>query len=507
MFKNALISCSDKTGLAEFLKPHVAKGLRIVSTGGTAKYLKENNIQVVDVSEQTGFPEVMDGRVKTLHPHVHMALLARDNNTEDDNILKKFGVEKFDLVVGNLYPFEKEPSIEQIDIGGPSFLRSAAKAFERITVVCDPTDYAIINSNSDSVKSLDFRKKMAAKVFAHTSSYDAMIANFLYSESAYDFNDYSVGGSFHSRLRYGENPQQKAVWYRRKGEWEGLTSAKKWQGKELSYNNILDSHSALMTLAQFQNEKAFVAVKHNSPCGVAWADTPETRPEVIVQRGIASDSQSIFGGIVAVNFSIDDVAAEKLQNLFLECVIAPAFSKSALDVFSTKKNLRVIEYTMPQRFLLETRIKSVCGGYLVQEGDKINHQWNLDWKIYGSQSIDEKIKKQLLNAWRVCANLKSNAIAIVDSTGTVGLGMGQVNRVDAVEQAIKRMQKFHQNTSTMALASDAFFPFPDSIELIANAGIRYVIQPGGSVKDAEVLAKANELGVTTILTGIRHFLH
>jgi phosphoribosylaminoimidazolecarboxamide formyltransferase/IMP cyclohydrolase len=505
MFKNALISCSDKTGLAEFLKPYVMSGLRIVSTGGTAKYLKENNISVVDVSAQTGFPEIMDGRVKTLHPNVHMALLARDNNSEDDGILKKFGIEKFDLVIGNLYPFEKVPGIEQIDIGGPSFLRSAAKSFDRITVICDPADYITINETN--IKNIDFRKKLAAKVFAHTSSYDSMISSFLYPDGAFEFNDYSIGASFHSRLRYGENPQQKAVWYRRKGEWEGLTSAKQWQGKELSYNNILDSHSALMTLAQFRNhngpEKAFVAVKHNSPCGVAWGEQPET----IVERGIASDSQSIFGGIVAVNFPIEKATAEKLQSLFLECVIAPSFSKEALDVFSAKKNLRVIEYTISPKFLTETRLKSVCGGYLVQEGDKIDRHWNPDWKIHGAQSIDDNIKKQLLNAWRVCANLKSNAIAIADASGTVGLGMGQVNRVDAVEQAIKRMLKFHKKTSPTVLASDAFFPFPDSIELIANAGIRFVIHPGGSVKDNEVLAKAKELGVTTILTGTRHFLH
>lgn len=503
MFKNALVSVSDKNGLADFLKPHVENGLRILSTGGTAKYLKENGIPIVDVSDQTGFPEVMDGRVKTLHPKIHMALLSRDHVEMDQKILEENGIEAIDLVIGNLYPFEgalkknlsdREIS-EFIDIGGPSFLRAAAKSYERISVICDPDDYQWINEKKEL--SLNDRRQLAAKIFAHTSSYDAMIANEL---SGKDLKTFCLGGSFVSELRYGENPQQKSVWYRARGSRGGLHEAKILQGKALSYNNLLDLEAACSTLSDF-TEKCTVAVKHNNPCGVGLGDTAEET----VKNALGADPVSVFGGIVATNSEVDEKMAEHLTGLFLECVIAPKVNAKAQEVLAKKKNLRVLEWPDILEQTKSHQVKTISGGYLVQAADTVS-AWSEDWKIIGGQP-DEEYKKALSLAWRVCANLKSNAIAIASSCHSLGLGMGQVNRVDAVEQSIARMKHHHGDEEVKVLASDAFFPFPDSIELIAEAGIQWVIQPGGSIKDEQVFAKAKELGVNLILTGTRHFKH
>lgn len=501
-FENALVSVSDKTGLVEFLKPLHEKGLRIVSTGGTAKTLRDAGMTVIDVSEQTGFPEVMDGRVKTLHPNVHMALLAREGNAEDAKILKANEVAPFDLVIVNLYPFEQALAtkadqaelIENIDIGGPSLLRGASKNFERITVVVDPSDYKTLTG----VPSRDVRQSLAAKAFAHVSSYDAMISHTLAPHTI--FPQFPLGGNIQQPLRYGENPHQKAQWFRRRGAQSGWHEAEILQGKELSFNNLLDLEASLGLLRDLDGPSA-VAVKHNSPCGAATASTLDKAVELC----LASDPVSVFGGIVAINQAVTAKAAEALGQVFLECVVAPEFTGEAKAILAKKKNLRLLQW--PGLALRDEfwRLQTIQGGFLVQEADRVQ-RWGNDWKILGDQPTPE-IRADLSFAWAAAAHLKSNSIAIAERKQTLGLGMGQVNRVDSVEQAISRMKKHHPKTSTPVLASDAFFPFPDSVELIHRAGIRWIIQPGGSMRDEDVFRRAQELGLNMVLTGQRHFRH
>ncbi len=502
-FKNALISVSDKTGLIELIKPLAEQGMRVVSTGGTAAHLRNAGINVVDVSEQTGFDEVMDGRVKTLHPNVHMALLARSDHEGDRAVLERFGVEPFDLVVVNLYPFEaaltnnrsRAELIEKIDVGGPSMIRAAAKNFERITVLVNPEDYP---RALEKKSNLELREELAARAFAHIGSYDAMISQALSRADAYPHH--VLGGSLVQSLRYGENPQQKAYWYRRRGAEFGLHEAEVLQGKALSYNNLLDLDSALGLLRELEGPSA-VAVKHGNPCGVASGSTIEAA----VRRCLSADPVSVFGGIVALNHSVTDAVATELNSLFLECVIAPQFVPSALEILAKKKNLRVMKW--PDLALRDSywRVASLQGGYLLQEPDRVHH-WSTDWLVLG-ESPSPQTRSDLSFAWAVAAYLKSNAIAIAGGGQSLGLGMGQVNRVDAVEIAISRFKKHHAHVTGCVLASDAFFPFADSIDLIHEAGIRWVIQPGGSIKDDEVKARARDLGINMVLTGQRHFRH
>jgi phosphoribosylaminoimidazolecarboxamide formyltransferase/IMP cyclohydrolase len=511
VFKNALVSVSDKTGLVEFLKPHVAKGLRVVSTGGTLKHLRENGIKAVDISEQTGFPEVMDGRVKTLHPRVHMAILARAGNSEDAELLKKEGIEPFDLIIVNLYPFEAARTrqlpdhelIEYIDIGGPSLLRAAAKNHDRLAVVCAPKDYEWINGKNELT--LSDRRRLAARVYRHTSNYDDLIAKTLAPDE--DRQDTLVGTPV-TELRYGENPHQKAWWYKSPEAKSGLHDAKILHGKALSYNNLLDLDAAVSTVAEF-NDPAAVAVKHNNPCGVGTAPSVA----LAVTRAIQADPVSVFGGIIALNRTVDLASAEEMAKIFLECIVAPSFEPAALERLKKKKDLRLLEWPEMLKSHDATQFRSVSGGFLVQSSDftgssfgSSSGDWSSSWRIIG-ETPSESIKGDLLLAWKVCAHLKSNAIAIASEGCTVGLGMGQVNRVDAVEQAILRMQKHHPDLRAGCLASDAFFPFPDSVELAAKAGVRWIIQPGGSIRDEEVVARAGELGVNMVLTGTRHFRH
>ncbi|MDX9730502.1 MAG: bifunctional phosphoribosylaminoimidazolecarboxamide formyltransferase/IMP cyclohydrolase [Bdellovibrionales bacterium] len=520
-FKNALVSVSDKTGLVEFLKPLVAGGLRVVSTGGTLKHLQENGIPALDISEQTGFPEVMGGRVKTLHPRVHMALLSREGHAEDASLLKDEGLAPFDLLIVNLYPFEaaKEKGVEGddliefIDIGGPSMLRSAAKNHARLTVICDPQDYEWVRSKTNGT-TLEDRRLLAAKVFSHTSRYDDLIARSLSSEVE-SWN--GLNGRLVTELRYGENPHQKASWYRDPMARSGLHEAQILHGKPLSYNNLLDLDAACAAVTEFRNPAA-VAVKHNNPCGVGTGVDPSSMGggsvAVAVRRAIAADPVSVFGGIIAFNRKVDFAAAEAMASIFLECVIAPGFDADALERLKVKKDLRILSWPGLLDHRPNRQFRTIAGGYLVQTADRTN-DWMETWKIMGpaasgaaGPSIPNSVKTDLLLAWKVCAHLRSNAIAIVNEGSTVGLGMGQVNRVDAVEQAIARMRKHHPNTvGPVVLASDAFFPFADSMELIAEAGIRWVIQPGGSIRDSEVLSRAEALGISTVLTGTRHFRH
>jgi len=511
VFKNALVSVSDKSGLVEFLKPFVDQGLRVVSTGGTLKHLRENGILAFDVTEQTGFPEVMDGRVKTLHPRVHMALLARSSNSQDEALLKKEDLEAFDLVVVNLYPFEQAKArgvkgdelIEYIDVGGPTMLRAAAKNHERIAVVCQPSDYEWIASRGreKSPLSLQDRRSLAASVFRHTAAYDDLIAKSLDGEQSL-----TLSGQVVSSLRYGENPHQKAWWLRDPAVDGGLHDAKILHGKALSYNNLLDLDAAVGAVSDF-SEPCAVAVKHNNPCGVGT----ETTLAAAVKCAIDADPVSVFGGIIALNRIVDLESAEIMGKIFLECIIAPGFEPAALERLQKKKDLRLLEWPKLAVVRKENQFRTVAGGYLVQTPDLVTTR-TPEWKVIGEEP-SEKIWRDLLLAWKVCARLKSNAIAIAANGRTVGLGMGQVNRVDAVQHAIERMNRHRKDgdSSTHAtdvcLASDAFFPFPDSIEKAADAGIRWIIQPGGSIRDEDVLAKARERGLNMILTGRRHFRH
>lgn len=502
MFKNALVSVSDKTGLVEFLKSFA--DLRIVSTGGTAKHLKDAGLKVIEVSEQTQFPEVMDGRVRTLHPFIHMPLLAREENIDDMNLLKEYNLSPFDLVVGNLYPFSRYKDqelsdrelTEYIDIGGPALLRAAAKNFQQITVVSDPEDYEWIAT--DKQISLEKRKYLAAKVFAHISSYDAIISQHF---GGYPLQQKFVvfGGELVQPLRYGENPHQDANWYKDLSAKQGLHHAKILSGKALSYNNILDIDSAVGLLREFRSPTT-VIVKHNNPCAASKGE------ECIatVKKAIESDPVSMFGGIVAMNRPVTIEIANLLSPIFLECIVAPEYMSDALEKLQQKKNIRLLEW---KGFEADYQydLRSISGGYLMQTKDQIDFEWNSSWTIHGEQP-NEQIKKDLLFAWRVCAHLKSNAIALVSNEQTVGLGMGQVNRIDAVQQAIERWQKNHKS-KPVVLASDAFFPFADSIELAAKYNIKWVIQPGGSIKDEEVIAAAKKLKVNIIITHKRHFKH
>lgn len=507
MFKNALVSVSDKTGLVAFLKPYVANGLRVVSTGGTAEHLKENGIPVVDISEQTGFPEVMGGRVKTLHPHVHMAILSRVDFPEDDVLLKEKGLAPFDLVICNLYPFEeavkkKSPPkelIEKIDIGGPTVLRASAKNFNRICVLCDPTDYMWVSGKADLTES--DRKLLAAKVFAHVSSYDSLVAQELGAGWGAEF---SMGGHQVMELRYGENPQQKAGWYRLMANSKGLHTSEVLQGKALSYNNILDldaASSLVQNLSREMKLPSAVIVKHNNACGAAVdADSVQA-----LEKALKADPVSAFGGIVALNFEIGLMHAELLQSLFLECIVAPAITSDALKIFEKKKNLRILKWPHIAEASQSWEAKTVNGGFLLQERDVVR-SGHSHWNFHGEKPSDA-ILKDLLFGERVCASLKSNAIAIVKNGQTLGLGMGQVNRVDSVRQSLERMKTHFGDQKETVLISDAFFPFPDSIEVAAKAGVKWVLQPGGSLKDAEVLKAAQDLKVNMIISGDRHFKH
>lgn len=521
----ALISTSDKTGLIEFLKPLVSSGLELVSTGGTYEYLKKNNFTVSEVSELTKFPEVLDGRVKTLHPFVHMGLLADKYNPSHMNQLKEHQVKAFDMVIGNLYPFEKtaqnpnssfEDLIENIDIGGPSFLRASAKNYKSVIVICSPDDYVWVqNKILEKTLNDDDRKKLALKVFSLTSYYDALIVNKLASEDQ-DFEFLNLPLKKKQSLRYGENSQQKANWYINPLQTDSLSEAVVHQGKELSYNNLLDLEAAVSLVQSFVapgdppmaaslEQTGCVAVKHNNPCGAAIGKSSAEA----AAKAIQSDPKSIFGGIVAFNSSVDLKTAELFKDIFLECIVAPDFSEEALKFFSAKKNLRVLSLnSLAKPATGSLSYKSISGGLLAQSADSFNSSetWN-----YLKAKPDQEILQTMVFGEKVCAALKSNAIAILYKGQSIGLGMGQVNRVDAVKQALERMQEFCKTTAVdmknVVLVSDAFFPFADSIEIIEKSGIRWVLQPGGSVQDQNVIAAAEQYKINMVLSHTRHFKH
>ncbi len=502
-----LVSTSDKSGLIEFLKP--LPDLKLVSTGGTFEFLKKNGFDVTEVAAVTGFPEVLDGRVKTLHPFIHMGLLADKSNPEHMQQLLDQGVAAFDMVVGNLYPFEQaalktgvsfEELVENIDIGGPSFLRAAAKNFNSVLVLASPHDYKWVQEKIlAGAITFDDRKILALKVFSLTSFYDALIVEKLCDDkSRLEFLNLPLKKK--SALRYGENAHQQAGWYSNPLQVGGLSDVTVHQGKELSYNNILDLDAALHLAFQLDSP-ACVAVKHNNPCGAAVAADVFTA----AKKAIQSDPKSIFGGIVAINRPIDLKTSELFKDIFLECVIAPEFSAESLAFFAAKKNLRVL--SLPAPAFPATTFKSVSGGLLFQEADNF---LSTEWKFLG-QSPSASMLETMRFGEKVAAALKSNAIAIVGGGQTLGLGMGQVNRVDAVKHAVERMNAYKQindfNIAEAVLVSDAFFPFADSIDLIAESGIKWIIQPGGSLQDQNVFEAARKNDINMVVTGHRHFKH
>ena len=504
--KRALVSVFDKTGLVELGHSLEGLGIEILSTGGSAKTLRDSGVSVTDVSDYTKFPEIMDGRVKTINPLVEGGILGlRDKHNKDaeDNNIKWI-----DLVVCNLYPFSETinkddcdlaMALENVDIGGPTMIRSAAKNVGWVTIVVDPSDYPALAkdlSNDNSIR-YETREMFSAKAFGHTAQYDVIIHNYMKGTPLSD--EFSLTYEKHSEMRYGENPHQAAAAYKISGDSSNsVLNAKIHQGKKLSYNNIMDADAAFSCLKEFE-ETACVIVKHANPCGVSKG---ENMLEVYKQA-FNADSLSAFGGVIAMNKQCDELVAEEISKVFVEIVLAPSFTKEALEIFSTKKNLRVLEVgnIKPREKLLEVR--NVVGGIIVQETDTsvIKKQ---DLKTVTTTSPSDSEVETMLFGWKVLKHIKSNGILIVKDNTTVGVGAGQVSRVDSVDIAMK---KSGENIQGSILCSDAFFPFRDSIDKISNSGIKAVLQPGGSVRDDEVIEACNEHGIAMVFTGQRCFKH
>ena len=514
--ERALLSVTDKTGLAEFARKLSSMGVELISTGGTAKLLRDSGIAVKDVSELTGFPEMLDGRVKTLHPKVHGGILHRREDPGHRAAVAEHGIQPIDMVVVNLYAFEKtaakpgvhlEELIENIDIGGPSMIRSAAKNFNDVAVVTSPSDYEALAeemSGSGGALSSETKWRLAQKAFATTAAYDSAIAATLERVSANGNVGVKPAEGFPEKLRlsfskvsdlrYGENPHQKAAMYS-DGSGTGVANARQVHGKELSYNNIVDLQAA-WDLAQEFEEPVCAIIKHTNPCGTA----PGKTLAEAYKRALECDPVSAFGGVIGVNRSIDATAAEEMAKLFLEVIAAPSFEKDALEKFAAKKNLRLVEITNSQQKWV---LKNVSGGMLVQDAD-LHQLGESDLKVVTRRQPTPEEKRALLFAWKVCKHVKSNAILYSRDGQTVGVGAGQMSRVDScrigAEKAVLPLK------GTVA-ASDAFFPFPDGVEEIAKAGATAIIQPGGSVRDQEVIEAADRLGLAMIFTGVRHFRH
>ncbi len=514
MIKRALISVSDKTGIVGLASELTKYGVEIVSTGGTAKTLADAGIKVVNVSDITGFPECLDGRVKTLHPAVHGGLLAMRSNPEHMKQIKDLGIEPIDMVIINLYPFkqtilkghiELDEAIENIDIGGPTMLRAAAKNYQDVVVVVDPADYSMVleelkNSREISVKT---KFKLAYKVFEHTSHYDTLIAKYLRDKLGEEFFPETLSLTFEKvqEMRYGENPHQKAVFYKEVGANIGcLTNAKQLHGKELSYNNINDTNGALELLKEF-DEPTVVACKHANPCAVA--SSSDIYDAYV--KAYEADPVSIFGGIIAANREIDARTAEEINKIFVEIVIAPSFSQEAVQVLAQKKNIRLLQLdNISAKLPAGTYdMKKVAGGLLVQNYN--NELVNTDeLKCVTEAQPTPELMEDLIFAMKVVKHTKSNGIALAKGKQSIGVGPGQTNRVMAAKIAI---EYGGERTKGAVLASDAFFPFPDCVEAAAAAGITAIIQPGGSLKDQESIDACNKYGIAMVFTGMRHFKH
>jgi phosphoribosylaminoimidazolecarboxamide formyltransferase/IMP cyclohydrolase len=507
----ALISVSDKTGVVELAKGLQELGIKIISTGGTAKILRERGVKVADVSEITGFPEMMNGRVKTLHPKIHGAILALREKKEHMEELKKHSIEPIDLVVVNLYPFEEtihtsndlEKAIESIDIGGPSMLRSAAKNYRSIGVVVDPKKYDDILKElkeNDCALSPETREKLAVEAFAHTARYDTMISNYLRSKFGIEGFPELLTMSYKKiqDLRYGENPHQKAAFYGDDIKESSVVNARKLWGKELSYNNILDLEASLETVKEFENP-ACVIIKHNNPIGAAISKRIFDAYKLAYQ----TDTVSAFGGIVALNREVDGKTAQEMSNVFLEAIITPKFSREALDILTKKKNIRLLEVEIKPNQSSGEEIRSVGGGLLVQEKD-IKELEAGDLKIATKRAPTDEEMKSLLFASKIVKHCKSNALVFVKKERTVSLGFGQPSRVDAARIGV---YKGGGNVKGSVVASDGFLPFRDVVDVVADAGTTAIIQPGGSIRDAEVIEAANQHDIAMVFTGVRHFKH
>lgn len=509
--KRALVSVSDKQGLVPFVKGLIDNGVEVISTGGTKRTLEEAGLSVIGISEVTNFPEIMDGRVKTLHPNIHGGLLAVRDNEEHVNQLQEHDITPIDLVVVNLYPFQQTiakpdvqfaDAIENIDIGGPSMLRSAAKNHKYVTVVVDPQDYdtvlAEIAENGEVAAQTKLR--LGAKVFRHTAAYDAVIAEFL-TNAAGEENPESLTVTYEKKqdLRYGENPHQKAAFYKKPlGTNISIASATQLHGKELSYNNINDADAALQIVKEFK-EPAAVAVKHMNPCGVGVG----ANLEEAYQKAYEADSTSIFGGIIAVNREVDAQTAHKLREIFLEIIIAPSFSEEAFEILSSKKNLRLLTVDFSDDEKVEKKLVSVRGGLLVQDEDAYGLE-EATISVPTKREPTEQEWADLKLGWKVVKHVKSNAIVLAKEDMTIGIGAGQMNRVGSANIAINQAG---EKAKGSALASDAFFPMGDTVEAAAKAGITAIIQPGGSIRDEESIQKADEYGIAMVFTGVRHFKH
>ncbi len=518
--ERAILSVTDKTGLVEFARRLAALGVELVSTGGTARALRDAGLQVRDISDLTGFPEMLDGRVKTLHPKVHGGILHRRADAEHRKAVAAHGIQPIDMVVVNLYAFEQTASrpgvafeevIENIDIGGPSMVRSAAKNFQDVAIVTSPADYEAIARemmNSGGELSLATRWRLAQKAFATTAAYDSAIASALervsFADDKFDLSQLAEPAAFPERLRlsfrkafdlrYGENPHQKAALYS-DGTGAGLANCRQLQGKELSFNNLVDLQAA-WELAQEFEEPVCAIIKHTNPCGTA---TGKTLAEAF-RRALECDPVSAFGGVIGVNRPVDSEAAAEMAKLFVEAIAAPKFDDAARAAFASKKNLRLVELAPSrQRWLL----KNVSGGVLLQDDDR--HVLNpADLKVATQRKPTDEELRALLFAWKVCKHVKSNAILYAREGQSLGVGAGQMSRVDSA--------RIGANKAVLPLkgcvaASDAFFPFPDGVEVIAEAGATAIIQPGGSVRDQEVIDAANRLGLAMVFTGVRHFRH
>ena len=511
MKKRALLSVSDKSGILEFAQELEKMGYELLSTGGTKKFLEENGVSITAVDEVTKFPEILGGRVKTLHPLVHGGLLAKHDDAEHQSQMAENGISPIDIVCVNLYPFREtiakpdvtvDDAIENIDIGGPTMLRSAAKNHAYVTVIVDATDYPAVLTelHKDRATTLETRRRLAAKVFRHTAAYDSYISNYLTDLTGEEYPDQlTLTYELSQTLRYGENPHQKAAFYRSPlGSDFSIANANQLHGKELSYNNIQDANAALQIIKEFKMPAA-VAVKHMNPCGVG---TGETIADAF-KKAYEADSTSIFGGIVALNREVDAETAKQLATIFLEIIIAPAFSDEAIEVLTQKKNIRLLTIPFDSTVKDKWNTVTVEGGLLIQQPDVYGYE-DADIQIATDRQPTASELEALKLGWSVVKHVKSNAIVVCNSEMTLGIGAGQMNRVGSAKIALEQAGEAAQGA---IMASDAFFPMSDTVEAAAQAGIKAIIQPGGSKKDQDSIDKANEYGIAMVFTGVRHFKH
>lgn len=513
--KRALISVSDKAGIVEFAQALKDLGWDIISTGGTKAALDEAGLETIAIDDVTGFPEMMDGRVKTLHPNIHGGLLARRDLDTHLTAAKENNIELIDLVVVNLYPFKEtiirpdvtySKAVENIDIGGPSMLRSAAKNHASVTVIVDPADYEVVLKELTEVGETNYatRQRLAAKVFRHTAAYDALIAEYFTAQVGEDKPEkLTLTYDLNQSMRYGENPQQDADFYQKAIPTDySIASAKQLNGKELSFNNIRDADAAIRIIRDFKDRPTVVALKHMNPCGIGQADTIEEAWD----NAYEADSVSIFGGIIVLNREVDAATAENMHPVFLEIIIAPSYSEEALAILTNKKkNLRLLElpFDAQDASQVEPEFTGVVGGILVQNQDVVEENPDT-WEVVTERQPNDQEKEALLFAWKAIKYVKSNGILIANDHMTLGVGPGQTNRVASVRIAIEQAK---DRLEGAALASDAFFPFADNIEEIAAAGIKVIVQPGGSVRDQDSIDAANKHGIAMVFTGVRHFRH